>query len=74
MHAYQKPLIRFELLAIISICGLLFVVAFREAGHQLWSIPAITLFFLSGVMFLYALFKASRKPFQGTQETTLAVL
>ena len=72
MHAYQKPLIRFELLAIISIC--LFVVAFREAGHQLWSIPAITLFFLSGVMFVYALSKASLKPFQGTQETTLAVL
>ena len=34
MFTHQRPLIRFEILAIISICGLLFVVAFREAGHQ----------------------------------------
>ena len=73
MHAHQKPLIRFELSAIVSICGLLLVVAFREAGHQLWSIPAITLFFLSGMMFVYALANASRELIQGTQETTLAI-
>ena len=65
--------IRFEILAIISICGLLFVVAFREAGHPLWAIPAMTLFLLSGMMFVYALSKASRRLLQGPQETTLAV-
>ena len=57
----------------ISICGLLFVVAFREAGHPLWAIPAMTLFLLSGMMFVYALSKASRRLLQGPQETTLAV-
>ena len=36
MFTHQRPLIRFEILAIISICGLLFVVAFREAGHPLY--------------------------------------
>ena len=54
MFTHQRPLIRFEILAIISICGLLFVVAFREAGHPLWAIPAMTLFLLSGMMFVYA--------------------
>jgi hypothetical protein len=49
------------------------VVAFREAGHQLWAIPAMTLFLLSGMMFVYALSKASRRLLQGPQETTLAV-
>jgi hypothetical protein len=73
MFTHQRPLIRFEILAIISICGLLFVVAVREAGHQLWSIPAMTLFLLSGMMFVYALSKASRRLLQGPQETTLAV-
>jgi hypothetical protein len=73
MHAHQKPLIRFELLAIISICGLLFMVALRESGHQLWSIPAITLFFLSGMIFVCALSKASYMLFQSAQETTLAL-
>ena len=71
MFTHQRPLIRFEILAIISICGLLFGVAFRETGHQLWSIPAMTLFFLSGMMFVYAFSKASRKLLQGPQETTL---
>ena len=52
MFTHQRPLIRFEILAIISICGLLFVVAFREAGHPLWAIPAMTLFLLSGMMFV----------------------
>ena len=73
MFTHQRPLIRFEILAIISICGLLFVVAFREAGHPLWAIPAMTLFLLSGMMFVYALSKASRRLLQGPQETTLAV-
>jgi hypothetical protein len=72
MFTHQRPLIRFEILAIISICGLLFGVAFRETGHQLWSIPAMTLFFLSGMMFVYAFSKASHKLLQGpSQETTL---
>jgi hypothetical protein len=48
-------------------------VAFRESDHQLWAIPAMTLFFLSGMMFVYAFSKASRKLLQGPQETTLAV-
>ena len=73
MFTHQRPLIRFEILAIVSICGLLFVVAFREAGHPLWAIPAMTLFLLSGMMCVYALSKASRRLLQGPQETTLAV-
>ena len=68
MFTHQRPLIRFEILAIISICG-----ASREAGHPLWAIPAMTLFLLSGMMFVYALSKASRRLLQGPQETTLAV-
>ena len=38
----NKPLIQFEIMAIIAVCGLLFIAAFREVGHPLWSIPAMT--------------------------------
>ena len=40
MVAYEKPLSRLEILAIISMCGLLFIVAFRD-GNLLWAIPAM---------------------------------
>ena len=52
-HVYTpEASICFEILAIISICVVsLFVAAFREAGHPLWAIPAMTLFLLSGMMF-----------------------
>jgi len=39
MFTHQRLLIRFEILAIISICVLLFVVAFREAGHSVAVYP-----------------------------------
>ena len=54
MFAREKPLSRLEISAIISICGLLFIVAFRD-GNLLWAIPAMTLFSLTGMALLCAL-------------------
>lgn len=55
----NKPLIQFETMAIIAMCGLLFIAAFR-VGHPLWSIPAMTLFSLTGITLLCTLYaKAS---------------
>ena len=55
MFARGKPLNRLEILAIISMCGLLFIVAFGD-GHLLWAIPAMNLFYLTGMVLLSALF------------------
>ena len=49
MFANEKPLNRFEVSAIISICAVLFVVAFRDLGHLSWAIPAMTLFSVAGL-------------------------
>jgi hypothetical protein len=46
---------RLEMLALFAWCGLLFVAAASEPGHPLWSIPAMTLFSLTGMTFLCAL-------------------
>ena len=54
MVACEKPLNRLEILAIISMCGLLLIVAFRD-GNLLWAIPAMTLFSLTGMALLCAL-------------------
>jgi hypothetical protein len=54
MFGREKPLSCFEMSVIISICGLLFLVAFRD-GNLLWAIPAMTLFSLSGMALLSAL-------------------
>jgi hypothetical protein len=55
----NKPFIQFETMAIIAMCGLLFIAAFK-VGHPLWSIPAMTLFSLTGITLLCALYaKAS---------------
>ena len=51
----RKPLIHIEILAIISLCGLLFIAAITEVGQPLWSIPAMTLFALTGLTLLCAL-------------------
>ena len=40
----RKSLIKFDILAIVSVCGLLFIGAIQEIGLSLWSIPAMTLF------------------------------
>jgi hypothetical protein len=46
-------------MAIIAMCGLLFIAAFR-VGLPLWSIPAMILFSLTGITLLCALYaKAS---------------
>ena len=59
MFANEKPLSRFEVSAIISICVVLFIAAFR-VGLPLWSIPAMTLFSLTGITLLCTLYaKAS---------------
>jgi hypothetical protein len=56
----NRPLIQFEIMAIIAVCGLLFIAAFREVDHPLWSIPAMTLFSLTGITLLCTLYaKAS---------------
>jgi hypothetical protein len=53
----NQPFIQFETMAIIAMCGLLFIAAFR-VGHPLWSI--LTLFSLTGITLLCALYaKAS---------------
>ena len=49
MFANEKPLNRFEVSAIISICAVLFVVAFRDLGHLSWAIPAMTLYSVAGL-------------------------
>jgi hypothetical protein len=50
-----EPSIDFEISAIVSSCGLLFIVAITEVGHPLWSIPAMTLFALAALTLLCAL-------------------
>lgn len=57
-----KSLIRFEIPAIISLCGLLFVAAVQELGHPLWAIPAMTLFSLAGIALFYALHSEAEHP------------
>ena len=47
--------VHFELLAIISLSGLLFIAAITGVGNPLWSIPAMTLFALTGLTLLCAL-------------------
>jgi hypothetical protein len=41
--------VHFEILAIISLSGLLFIAAITEVGNPLWSIPAMTLFALTAL-------------------------
>jgi hypothetical protein len=52
----NKSLIQFEIMAIIAVCGLLFIAAFREVGQPLWSIPAMTLFSLTVITLLCTLY------------------
>jgi hypothetical protein len=59
-----KSLIRFEIPAIISLCGLLF--AFQVLGHPLWAIPAMTLFSLAGIALFYALHSEAEHPISKT--------
>ena len=46
---------RSEMSVSISLCGLLFIVAFSELGHLAWAIPAMILFSLAGLGLLSAL-------------------
>ena len=48
----RKSLINFDILAIVSVCGLLFIATIREIGLPLWSIPAMTLFAVAGLTLL----------------------
>jgi hypothetical protein len=48
----RKSLINFDILAILSVCGLLFIAAVREIGLPLWSIPAMILFAVAGLTLL----------------------
>ena len=61
MFAYEKPLSPVEITAMISICGLLFIVAFRDLGHLSWAVPAMTLFSLAGLGFLFATLSKSER-------------
>jgi hypothetical protein len=51
----RKSLIHFEILTIMSVCGLLFIAAIREVSLPLWSIPAMTLFAVAGLTLLCVL-------------------
>jgi hypothetical protein len=51
----RKLLNPFEILTIMSLCGLLFIVAHREVGLAPWSIPAMTLFAVAGLTVLCVL-------------------
>ena len=52
----RKLLNPFEILTIMSLCGLLlFIVAHREVGLAPWSIPAMTLFAVAGLTLLCVL-------------------
>jgi len=51
----RKSLINFDILAIVSVCGLLFIATIREIGLPLWSIPAMTLFAVAGLTLLCTL-------------------
>jgi O-antigen/teichoic acid export membrane protein len=55
MFANEKSLNRLEVSAMISTCGLLFIVAFTDLAHLSWAIPAMTLFAVAGVVLFYAL-------------------
>jgi hypothetical protein len=46
---------RLEMLAMFALCALLFITAAREPEELLWSIPAMTLFAITGTTFLCAL-------------------
>src|SRR5262245_61202287 len=48
----RQRLITLAILTIASVCGLLFIAATREVGLPLWSVPAMTLFALSGLTLL----------------------
>jgi hypothetical protein len=51
----RKSLIHFEIMAIVSLCGLLFIAALTLVGQSLWSIPAMILFALAGLTLLCTL-------------------
>jgi hypothetical protein len=51
----RKPLIHFEILAIASVYGLLFIATIREVGLPPWSIPAMTLFAVAALTLLCVL-------------------
>jgi hypothetical protein len=46
---------RLEMLAMFALCGLLFIAAASEPDELLWSIPAMTLFAITGTTFLCVL-------------------
>jgi hypothetical protein len=56
-----KPLNPLEILAIMSVCGLLFIAAQREGSLPLWSIPAMTLFAFAGLTLLCVLVVAGHR-------------
>ena len=51
----RKSLIHFEILAIVWLSGLLFIAALTLVGQPVWSIPAMTLFALTGLTLLCTL-------------------
>jgi hypothetical protein len=55
----RKSLNPFEILAIMSVCGLLFIAA--QGSRPLWSIPAMTLFAFAGLTLLCVLLVAGHR-------------
>jgi hypothetical protein len=58
-HRPRKLLSYFDILTIILTSGLLFAAALSNVDHLLWSIPAMTLFSLTGITVVCAFL---RKP------------
>jgi hypothetical protein len=50
-----RPLIYREFLAIIAVCGVLLIATLIAVANPLWSIPAMTLFALTGLTLLCVL-------------------
>ena len=59
--AFMRSSLRLEIMPIVSVCGLLLIAAFRDAGHPLWSIPAMTVFLLTAALSCVVYFKAPRR-------------
>ena len=55
MFSGEKLVSRWEISLVIAVCGVLFFLTFANGGDPLWSVPAMTLFFATGMAFLYAL-------------------